>query len=289
MSEISFRPEDLNQPKTETTPKQRGNIVSYRVMVILMLLLIGSLASSVLTFFTLLITGKSSIFMSMSGDGSQGEHMGEWFMVGASVVIFSFFTLGYILPLGRRNWRSAGMSQAFIIALFTEMFGIPLTVYAVSGVLGGAFKLGHSDHLLARGIASLIGANMANTVVFIMALSLIILIFALILIFMGWKEIYNSRGELVISGIYRRLRHPQYAGIFLFILAWLVQWPTIITVIMAPLLLFTYYRLARREEEELKKQFGDEYISYKRVTPMFIPRLLLRTSQSNNAPKVMEK
>src|SRR3989304_1166270 len=92
-------------------------------------------------------------------------------------------------------------------------------------------------------------------VVFMMALSLLIFIALFIFIFLGGETIYNAKGELVTSGIYKYIRHPQYTGIFLFIIAWLVQWPTIITVVLAPVLMFTYYRLDKREEEEVKKQF----------------------------------
>ncbi|MEK7777305.1 MAG: isoprenylcysteine carboxylmethyltransferase family protein, partial [Chloroflexota bacterium] len=193
--------------------------------------------------------------------------------IGAAVLIFSFFTLGYILPLGQRDWRSAGALQAFIIALFTEMFGIPLTVYLVSGAFGGALTLKSGDHLLARGLAALTGIDAGAAIAAAMALSLLLLMVSLTLVFLGWKEIYGARGRLATWGIYRHLRHPQYLGIWIFIVAWLIQWPTVITIVLAPVLLVTYYWLARREELVVAREFGAEYLRYRQRVPMFLPRL----------------
>lgn len=89
----------------------------------------------------------------------------------------------------------------------------------------------------------------------------------------GWRQIHRAQGALVTDGIYARVRHPQYSGLFLIIVSLLIQWPTIISVLMAPLLLWTYLRLARREEQEMEARFGEAYQAYKSRVPAFIPRL----------------
>jgi methanethiol S-methyltransferase len=53
----------------------------------------------------------------------------------------------------------------------------------------------------------------------------------------------------------------------------LLQWPTLLTLAMFPVLVFMYVHLARREELEALAAFGDEYRLYMRRVPAFIPRL----------------
>ncbi len=84
--------------------------------------------------------------------------------------------------------------------------------------------------------------------------------------------IHAARSTLVTDGLYRVVRHPQYAGLILGILGTLIQWPTLITLVMAPILVVTYYRLARREERKAVAQFGEQYRRYQARTPMLIPR-----------------
>ena len=52
----------------------------------------------------------------------------------------------------------------------------------------------------------------------------------------------------------------------------LVQWPTLLTLAMFPVLTYMYVRLARREEREVAAEFGPEYQRYAARTPAFIPR-----------------
>ncbi len=73
------------------------------------------------------------------------------------------------------------------------------------------------------------------------------------------------------TGVYGLVRHPQYLGFYLIIIGFLVQWPTIITVLMAPVLFYAYYRLALREEKGLRRRFGKQYEEYTSAVPRFIP------------------
>jgi protein-S-isoprenylcysteine O-methyltransferase Ste14 len=115
------------------------------------------------------------------------------------------------------------------------------------------------------------GSTLAWAVV--MGLSLALMLAGYTLLSKGWTQIHAARGGLVADGIYAYARHPQYTGLFLVIVGFLVQWPTILTVIMAPVLLFAYVHLARIEERRAEVEFGETYNEYVRKTPAFFPPL----------------
>ena len=77
--------------------------------------------------------------------------------------------------------------------------------------------------------------------------------------------------SLAVAGPYARIRHPQYVAFVLILLGFLLQWPTLLTLVMFPILLIMYGRLAITEEKEMRKQFGDDFEQYARRTPRFIP------------------
>jgi protein-S-isoprenylcysteine O-methyltransferase Ste14 len=83
--------------------------------------------------------------------------------------------------------------------------------------------------------------------------------------------VHASQGNLATGGVYAYARHPQYTGLFLFIVGFLVQWPTLLTVLMAPLLAYAYVQLARSEERAMLARFGEAYRLYAARTPMFFP------------------
>lgn len=204
-------------------------------------------------------------------------HYGNWILVAINVALFLFFVLAFLPHMKRRDWRSAGVYSAFIIALFTEMYGIPLTIYALSSVFGVYVGFSNAEgHLLANLLAGLGVWDLNVGVAVVMILSAVIILAGLWLIIGGWQRIHKSKG-LVTDGVYARVRHPQYLGIILITLAFLIQWPTLLTLAMWPILVAMYYRLAKREEREMEVKFAKEYYEYRRHVPMFLPSLRART------------
>lgn len=198
---------------------------------------------------------------------------GFWSLVIVNVALFVFFILSFLTPVKKQEWRSMGVTIAFFVALFTEMYGFPLTIYILTAILGSQYPalnpFSHaSGHLW---LAFLGGGPVMMTVIHIISNSLTIIGFAIM--WNGWKLIHGAKGSLVKQGPYAYVRHPQYSGLFLIMIGMLIQWPTIITALMFPVLVFVYYRLSKREEGEMLKQFGDEYKQYMEIVPMFIPKI----------------
>lgn len=198
---------------------------------------------------------------------------GFWSLVIINVGLFIFFILSFLSPVKKREWRSMGVTTAFLVALFTEMYGFPLTIYILTAWLGNKYPvLNPFSHSSGHLWLTFLGGGPAM-MAWIHIISNGFVIVGFIVMSSAWQRIHSAKGGLVTDGPYRYVRHPQYSGLFLIMIGLLIQWPTIITLFMSPVLFYMYYRLSRQEEAEVEKQFGDLYRRYKEKTPRFVPRL----------------
>lgn len=200
---------------------------------------------------------------------------GLWSIVVINSLIFIIFAFSFAKPQSKRDWRSFSAFSAFIVALFVEMYGFPLTIYLLSGWLlrrypGVDFFSHDAGHLWN----TLLGWDINPHVDPLHILSNILIFGGFIVLAAAWKVLYAAQQSrnLATSGPYSYVRHPQYVGFILIMLGFLFQWPTIITLIMFPILVTMYVKLARREEKEVLAEFGDAYERYMTSTPAFLPR-----------------
>ena len=212
---------------------------------------------------------------------------GLWSLVAINSAIFIFFAFSFFKPRSARDWRTLGMFSAFLLALFTEMYGFPLTIYLLSGWLGQNFPgidfLAHdSGHLLEMMFGSQSNPHFGP----FHLLSTGFIGGGFWLLASAWRVLYAAQasGQLASTGPYARVRHPQYVAFVLIMIGFLLQWPTLVTLVMFPILLVIYIRLARREERESAASFGPAWDRYARATPAFIPqwRTTPETPSSNS-------
>jgi protein-S-isoprenylcysteine O-methyltransferase Ste14 len=187
----------------------------------------------------------------------------QWHIVILNIVLF----LSFLIPLSFRrkiNWKEYGVVTAFFVSLFIEMYGIPLTVLFASNYVSGSATTVPNTIIEFK----FLGVNIGMTLAMVYGTVLMTLGMALIII--GWRTLYKNLkdDEIVTKGIYSYSRHPQYLGFILIVIGWLVGWPTILTVIFAPILIYMYIRVSKIEERELSDI--EEYEKYKEEVPFYI-------------------
>lgn len=203
---------------------------------------------------------------------------GLWSLVIINSAIFIFFAFSFFKPQSKRDWRSFGAFSAFLVALFTEMYGFPLTIYFLSGWLQNNYPqvdwLSHdAGHLLEM----LFGWKANPHFGPFHILSMVFIGGGFWLLSAAWGVLYKAQktGALAITGPYARIRHPQYVAFVMIMFGFLLQWPTILTLLMFPVLVYMYVRLARYEERAVRAEFGEAYARYAARTPAFMPHLRL--------------
>jgi len=208
------------------------------------------------------------------------EAYGLWSLVIINSLVFIIFAFSFATPRTRRDWRSFGAFSAFLVALFTEMYGFPLTIYLLSGWLGSRYPeidlLSHdAGHLLEVMLGELAGWEVNPHFGPFHVASYLLIFAGFVLLAKSWGILYEAqrRHEIAASGPYAYVRHPQYLGFIMIMFGFLLQWPTLVTLAMFPILVYMYVRLARREEKDAIAEFGEPYRRYTAETPAFFPRV----------------
>ena len=208
-------------------------------------------------------------------DSNGMQAYGLWSLVIINSLVFIIFAFSFARPQSKRDWRSFGAFSAFLVALFTEMYGFPLTIYLLSGWLSSRFPgtdfMSHdAGHLLEVMFGWKSNPHLGPFHI----LSSVFIGAGFWLLASAWKVLYEAQRvrRLATTGPYARVRHPQYIGFALIMTGFLLQWPTLVTLVMYPILLVMYALLGKREEREMLAQFGDDYRRYVDSVPAYIPR-----------------
>ena len=207
--------------------------------------------------------------------GADQPAYGLWFLVLLNSAIFIIFAFSFTKPKSKTDWRSLGAFSAFILALFTEMYGFPLTIYFLSGWLSEKFPgldiFAHdSGHLWAAFLDTNINPHFHP----IHIAANVFIVLGFIMLSSGWKVLHQAQKNqtLATTGLYAKIRHPQYVGFVAIMFGFLLMWPTLLTIVMFPVLLYMYHRLGKSEEKKMIAEFGQEYLTYKANVPAYIPK-----------------
>jgi protein-S-isoprenylcysteine O-methyltransferase Ste14 len=204
---------------------------------------------------------------------------GLWSLVLINSVVFILFAYSFFKPRTPRDWRSFSAFSAFsafLVALFAEMYGFPLTIYFLSGWLQSRYpNVDWFSHDAGHLLEMMFGWKTNPHFGPFHILSFAFIGGGFILISAAWKVLYDAqkRRALATAGPYSYVRHPQYVGFISVMFGFLMQWPTLLTLAMFPVLVFMYVKLAKSEERETIAEFGDAYTAYAANVPAFIPWL----------------
>jgi len=201
---------------------------------------------------------------------------GLWSLVIVNSAVFIFFAYTFFKPSTPRDWRSFSAFSAFLVALFAEMYGFPLTIYFLSGWLQSRYpNVDWFSHDAGHLLEMMFGWKTNPHAGPFHILSFVFIGGGFILISAAWKVLYDAQQTrgLATTGPYSYVRHPQYVGFILVMFGFLLQWPTILTLAMFPFLTVMYVKLAHTEEQDARAEFGDAYDRYASEVPGFIPKL----------------